>query len=97
MINKRTLETTYQKKVDFILKPLAIGNDNRVYFVQQDVGQQKFVLKAISAINFAITNVGLVSLPAEPEVVAVSDSKGGIYKAEGLDFAEVFEVYRWIL
>jgi WD40 repeat protein len=103
MINKRSLETPYQKKVDFILKPLAIGNDNRVYFVQRDVGQQKFVLKAISAINFAITNVGLLSLPAEPEVMAVSlvgafafglrDGSVAIVSSDGLQVASFQAVY----
>jgi WD40 repeat protein len=103
MLNKKNLETTYQKKVDFILKPLAIGGDNRVYFVQRDVGQQKFALKAISGITAAITNVGLLSLPAEPETMSISmagvfafglrDGSVAIVSADGLQVASFQAVY----
>ncbi|MGC1377199.1 MAG: hypothetical protein WA821_13295 [Anaerolineales bacterium] len=103
MLNKKNLEVTYQKKIDFILKPLAIGGDNRVYFVQQDVAQQKFDLKAISAINSNITNVGILSLPAEPEVMSISmagifafglrDGSVAIVSADGLQVASFQAVY----
>lgn len=75
MVDKGSLETSYEKKADFILKPLALTSDNRVYFVQQDLGQPQVILKVIDGKPpYQITDVARLTLPAEPEVMAVAAS-----------------------
>ncbi len=73
MVDKGQLKTTYQKKADFMLKPLALTADNKVYFLQQDVGQQQVFLKVITPPTFAITNLARLTLPAEPQVMSISE------------------------
>jgi WD40 repeat protein len=101
--NKKSLQVPYQKKLDFVLKPLAVGSDNRVYFVQQDPGQPQVILKVIHALTFDVANVARLSLPAEPEAMSIStvgtfafgmkDGSVAIVSSDGLQVASFQAVY----
>lgn len=77
-VNKPQLETIYQKKIDFMLKPLAVNDKNQVFFLQQGTNQlQQITLKVIDVKSYAITDLTHLDLPAEPEVMSIS--KNGIF------------------
>ena len=97
MIDKHTLLTTYLKPADFLLKPLVLTGDNRVYFVQNNVaGQSGVVLKVLDANGFA-SDIATVALPIEPEVMSMAangvfafgmkDGSVSIVSANGLQLA----------
>jgi len=84
VVEKKSMSTSYQKKDDFILKPLAITNNGKVYFVQQDpdpkgtgTGKPQVILKMIDEKkNYPITDVARLPMPAEPQVMALSSFTG---------------------
>jgi hypothetical protein len=76
VIAKNKLDTLYQKKDTAILKPLAITNAGVVYFLQQPPDQAQVTLKMIDAKTYAVTDVMRLSMPAEPQVMAIAQATG---------------------
>lgn len=72
MIDKRGMQTAYQKKGDFILKPIAMDVNSRVYYIQQDVGQGQFILKTIDGTSYTVNDLARLTLPAEPQAMSIS-------------------------
>ena len=74
LLDKKSHAAIYQKADNFILKPLAIANDGRVYFVQQDPDKPQVILRVIDPKSFAATDVARLSLPAQPQVMTLAPS-----------------------
>lgn len=96
MVDKKNLSVTYQKKADFLLKPLSVDQDGRVYFLRQDVGQPGFILQMIHNSSYQIIDMSRLRLPAEPEAMDISlkgtfaigmrDGSVAIASPDGLQF-----------
>jgi glutamate dehydrogenase (NAD(P)+) len=84
-------------------KPLAIGGSlvrdiatalGGVYVLEEAVGKVNLTEKTVAIQGFGNAGMNAAKLLVEHgyKVVAVSDSKGGIYNASGLDIEEVIKV-----
>ena len=67
--DKPSQKALYQKTDSRLLKPLAIANDGRVYFLQQDPDHPESILRFIDPKTHAVSDVARLSLSAEPQVM----------------------------
>ena len=103
MIDKSWLKVVYQKTDDFMLKPLAFGKNNKVYFTRRDVGLGQVVLKVVDGRTYAVSDLAYLTLPAEPQVMSISsngifafglqDGSVSIVSADGLQVASFQAAY----
>ncbi|MCX6065661.1 MAG: hypothetical protein NT121_07895, partial [Chloroflexi bacterium] len=74
VVEKATGNGIYQKKDNFLYKPLLMTADGTIYYLQNELDRNQTVLNVIEPVNHQISEVTRLALPAEPVSMTLSST-----------------------
>ena len=74
LVDKTTGETKYQKKDNFLYKPLLMTLDGTIYYMQNELGRNQTILNVIDPKTLQVSEVSRLSLLAIPQTLALSST-----------------------
>ena len=74
MIDKATGNALYQKKDNFLYKPIIMTKDGTIYYLQRDLDKNLTIINVIDPKTHNSTELTRLSLPAEPEIMTLSST-----------------------
>jgi WD40 repeat protein len=74
VVDKTTGETVYQKKDNFLYKPLLMTFDGTIYYLQNELGRNQTILNVIDPKTLQVSEVTRLSLPGTPQALALSST-----------------------
>ena len=72
VVDKTSGNAIYQKKDNFLYKPVIMTADGTIYYTQNELGQNQTVFNVIDPKTLQINEITRLSLPAEPVALALS-------------------------
>jgi hypothetical protein len=74
VIDKATGNTIFQKKDNFLYKPILMAADGTVYYLQRDLDKHQTIINVIDPKTHNISELTRLSLPAEPKIMTLSST-----------------------
>ena len=74
VIDKATGNTIFQKKDNFLYKPLLMAADGTIYYLQRDLDKNKTIINMIDPKTNDTRELTRLSLPAEPRFMTLSST-----------------------
>jgi WD40 repeat protein len=72
IIDKASGNTIFQKKTNFLYKPILMTADGTVYYLQRDLDKNLTIINVIDPKTYKVRELTRLSLPAEPKVLTLS-------------------------
>lgn len=72
VIDKATGNTVFQKKTNFLLKPILMAADGTVYYLQRDLDKNLTIINVIDPKDYNVRELTRLFLPAEPRTMTLS-------------------------
>ena len=74
MIDKATGNALYQKKNNFLYKPIIMTADGTIYYLQRDLDKNQTIINVIDPMTHNVSELIRLFLPAEPEFITLSST-----------------------
>jgi WD40 repeat protein len=74
IIDKATGNTVFQKKDNFLYKPILMAADGTVYYLQRDLDKNQTIINVIDPKTYNVSELTRLSLPAEPKIMTLSST-----------------------
>lgn len=74
IIDKTTGNTLFQKKDNFLYKPIIMATDGTIYYLQRDLDKNQTIINFIDTKAQSQGELTRLFLPAEPQVIALSST-----------------------
>jgi WD40 repeat protein len=74
IVEKKTGNTIYQKKDNFLYKPILMTADGSIYYMQNELDHNRTVLNVIDPKTQKTSEIIRLALPAEPITLALSNT-----------------------
>jgi len=72
VVDKNSGNAIYQKKDNFLYKPILMTSDGSIYYLQNELDHNQTLLNVIDPITQHTTEITRVALPAKPKTLALS-------------------------
>jgi WD40 repeat protein len=72
IIDKATGNTVFQKKSNFLLKPILMAADGTIYYLQRDLDKNQTIINLIDPKTYDIRELTRLFLSAEPRIMTLS-------------------------
>jgi WD40 repeat protein len=74
VVDKTTGNAIYQKKDNFLYKPILMTADGTLYYLQNELGQNQTILNVLDPKTRQISEIVRMSLPARPRTLTLSST-----------------------
>jgi WD40 repeat protein len=74
VVDKATGNALYQKKDNFLYKPVIMTVDGTIYYIQNELGHNQTVFNVIDPKTLQVSEITRLSLPAEPQAMTLSST-----------------------
>ncbi len=72
IIDKTTGNTIFQKKTNFLLKPILMTANGAVYYLQRDLDKNQTIINVITPETYEVSELTRLSLASEPRIITFS-------------------------